>query len=150
MKQANFDKIFILLSTIGVIIGIVAGFWLLGSPFKQRQLRADEQRLQDLYQIAFKLNEQAINNGTVNKTFQLPDSLPETEKTDPITAKPYNYKRLNDTDYKLCAEFATNSKAEPAINDEPPKQKFWQHPAGLHCFQFNVLKQVDTPNYSYY
>lgn len=154
MKQANFDKIFVIVATIGVVIGLIAGFGLLGSPFKQRQLRADQQRLQDLYQIALEFSEQAIDNdNTVNPTFKLPQSLPENQrKTDPITGKLYDYQRLNNTEYKLCAEFATDSHEQKILvpNEELQEQKFWQHPAGLHCFQFNVLKKVNSPSYFYY
>ena len=52
MSKSNFDRLFALLATAAVVIGVISGFWLLGSPNKQRQLRADQQRLEDILGIA--------------------------------------------------------------------------------------------------
>lgn len=142
MNQSKFDRVFALVATAAVVTGAIAGFWLLGSPTRQRQIRADQQRLQDLHQIAQDLNQKAEQSQNRGKPVKLPALLPANErKTDPISGKLYDYQRINNTQYKLCAEFATDS-AEDRLQDPTTDQDFWQHPSGRHCFQLNVLEKL--------
>ncbi len=141
MNQLKFDRVFALVATAAVVTGAIAGFWLLGSPTQQRQIRADQQRLRDLHQIAQNLNQKAEQSQNRGKPVNLPASLSASErKSDPISGKLYDYQRIDNTRYKLCAEFATNS-AEDRLQDPTTEQDFWQHPAGRHCFQLNVLEK---------
>ncbi len=141
MNQSNFDRLFALLATAAVAIGAIAGFWLLGSPTQQRQIRADQQRLDHLRQIAQRLNQEAEQSQNRGKPVNLPASLAKNERqTDPISGKIYDYQRIDNTHYKLCAEFATDS-AEDRLQDPTTDQDFWQHPSGRHCFQLNVLEE---------
>ncbi|NJN87694.1 MAG: hypothetical protein HC881_17030, partial [Leptolyngbyaceae cyanobacterium SL_7_1] len=67
MNQSHLDRIFALLASVGVVAGVITGFSLLGSPSGQRQIRLDQRRVQDLYQIAFALYQQG-QQSLVNKT----------------------------------------------------------------------------------
>lgn len=141
MRQLKFDRLFALLAIAAVVTSAIAGFWLLGSPTKQRQIRADEQRLADLLQISQRLHDEAEQFQNQGKPVNLPASLsPNERKTDPILGNSYDYQRVDKTHYKICAEFATNS-AEDRLQDSPTDQNFWQHPSGQHCFQLNVLEE---------
>ncbi len=116
-------------------MAIAVGFCLLGSPNTRRQIRADQQRLSDLRAIATELYQSHASN--------LPNSLPANiRSTDPISGKPYEYRRIDKTHYELCAEFATNSLEDRFQNTPLEKESLWQHPSGRHCFQLNVNQSL--------
>jgi hypothetical protein len=50
---------------------------------------------------------------------------------DPATAAPYGYQVVSESKLRLCASFDT-------ARDEPGDVA-WNHPAGWHCFNFDVL-----------
>lgn len=142
------DRLFALLATAGVVAGVVGGFSLLGSPSGQRQLRLDQRRVQDLYQIAFDLYQQGQQSIVGKKPVTLPEALdPIDRKTDPVSNQPYEYRRLSETEYELCAEFLTDSKTDRLRDPNAPDTPFWKHPAGAHCFQLEVLKEPPQPPY---
>jgi hypothetical protein len=65
---------------------------------------------------------------------------------DPVTKIDYEYRKLNGLEYELCAVFAMESEA--AGDDQSGLRhigyygngKFWEHPAGRHCFRLSVMK----------
>lgn len=140
MSQSKFDRIFALVAAIAVAIGVVAGFWVLGSPNRQRQIAADRERIQDLRSIVWRLYEDAEKARDRGQPVELPESLEGRDRTtDPITDQAYEYRRLSETTYELCAEFATDSSTYP-LSQAPRDQqeKNWRHPQGRHCFKFDV------------
>lgn len=146
MKSFSLNRIFLILSIIAVISGVITGFWLLGSPALQRKLKADEQRLQNLHKIARDLYQEAVDNNNLEETFTLPQSLPDEEDTvDPISGEPYDYQVISGTRYQLCAEFATDSdRINQTDTSYQNFDEFWQHPQGKHCFELDV--QETPPN----
>lgn len=139
MNQSSFDRLFALLTTSVVIIGVIAGFWWLGSPNKQRQIKADQQRLTDIREIAVRLHQQAQQ--PQNRDQPLPASLsPTNRKRDPISGKTYEYQRIDSTHYQLCAKFSTDSHRDQ-LGNFPITDQVWQHPPGRHCFKLDVLEE---------
>jgi len=146
MSRLSFDQAFAAAATAAVVAGIVGGFWVLGTPARQRDIAADRQRLQDLGAIAQNLHQQYLNQPD---TYQLPDALPTAEgRNDPLTNQPYEYERLSDRTFQLCATFDTDSSTHPLANrvDDPAIER-WQHPQGQHCFEFEVS---EYPGVVYY
>jgi hypothetical protein len=135
----SFDQIFAIVATVAVLWGIGAGFWVLGTPGRQRLISADRQRLQDLNQIAQELHWRA----EAQDNYELPASLPDDDlQQDPLTGQPYEYIRLTETTYQLCAEFATDSSTYPLQNRQPNRDRAkWSHPQGRHCFEFDLTQQ---------
>ncbi|MEM1369800.1 MAG: hypothetical protein AAGG02_17710 [Cyanobacteria bacterium P01_H01_bin.15] len=124
---------------IVVASALIYAFWVLGSPQKQRQIRLDEERLREIHQIAEQLVSQ---QDAPNDSSDLPETLPNNllDFKDPITNTPYEYRRLDDERFELCADFATNQD-----NASPSRQRrhsFWQHPAGPHCFEFDITTDI--------
>ena len=146
MNPKTFDRAFAVVATTAVVFGIVAGFWILGTPGRQRQIASDRQRLSDLVAIAQNLHQ---DYQAQQDNFQLPDSLATDEqRTDPITRQLYEYNRLTDTTFELCATFATDSSTYPFSNrPRPPEGRRWDHPEGRHCFEFDV---TEYPSNFYY
>ncbi|MEO1069681.1 MAG: hypothetical protein AAFW95_11265 [Cyanobacteria bacterium J06638_6] len=136
VSHKAFDRAFAGVATVAVAAAIATGFWVLGTPNQQRLMAADRQRLQDLSLTAQRLHDQYIGV----EGFQLPDALQEWELgTDPLTGQPYEYARLGDRDYELCATFDTDSSTH-RLNDQGsnPAAEQWQHPAGRHCFEIDL------------
>jgi hypothetical protein len=145
MSQSWWNRSFGLIATVAVALGVVAGFWLLGTPNRQRQLAADRERLKALYQIAQELRYQALDLQNREKPVELPKALEDsTRRLDPITRVPYEYNRLSATRYQLCASFDTDTKTEPLPPSFENLHEDWEHPQGRHCFELDVLK-VPSP-----
>lgn len=136
MTHSVFDRIFAAMATIAVATGAVAGFWVLGTPGQQRLLMSDRQRLEDLNAIANTLywkNQEQTD-------YVLPDTLAsEDQREDPITQAVYGYQKIDDSQYQLCANFATDSSTHKLT---AATQTAWQHPQGTHCFEFSL---IETP-----
>lgn len=140
------NRLFAILATVAVLMTTVIGFWLLGSPQKQRQIRLDQQRLQDLYQIAQSLHRQAQQSLNRDEPVNLPKTLSTTlPKTDPVSGNAYEYQQLDSTRYQLCAEFATDSETYRFRNEAASNPEFWKHSAGRDCFEVNVLEEPPRP-----
>lgn len=134
-----FDRAFAGVATAAVIAAVVAGFWVLGTPGRQREIAADRKRVQDMTAIAQRLHEQYLAEA---ETFKLPETLGAAElRNDPLTNQPYEYDRLGDRTFELCATFDTDSSTH-RLNDQDfnPDAERWQHPEGRHCFEFDVTE----------
>lgn len=138
-----------------VIVAIVAGFFIIGTPQEARQYRLDEQKVSDLQNIQWQL---------VNY-WQQKQVLPTTlgELTDPIsgfvvpldpqTGEQYSYERVSQTSFELCAIFnATDRYQQSAVAPRPVTAvpeivktggDTWEHAAGEVCF----ARTIDPERY---
>ena len=135
MNYSAFDQIFATVATVAVAAGTVAGFWVLGTPGQQRLIMSDRQRLEDLSAIANSLYWKRQNQ----PDYVLPDVLDtDDQREDPITQEPYQYQKTDDSQFTLCANFATDSSTHRLTN---VNYQNWQHPQGFHCFEFDSQQQ---------
>lgn len=136
MIHLSFNRVFALVATTAVGAAVVAGFWVLGTPGRQRAILADQQRLQDLTTIAQGLHQDYQDQP---EQYRLPEKLPTHDSLqDPLTELPYEYQRLGDRRYQLCATFDTDSRdyrLKPLNSGDP--QQLQDHPQGRHCFEFD-------------
>ena len=147
------DKIFIIL----VVIGIIAGFWIAGSPAHQRDVRFDEQRVNDLATI----QSQVIYFWQAKQ--RLPQNLDElttgVEKfiapKDPETGADYDYRIVKSPySFELCAVFLTSSTGNqdqnvrvsyPVTMGYDPSAGDWGHGIGNTCFERTIDPDVIKP-----
>ncbi|MEL7051936.1 MAG: hypothetical protein AAGM45_09125 [Cyanobacteria bacterium J06588_5] len=147
-EQASADKLFAIASTVAVIVAIIGGFWLLGSPNKQRLIKLDQERVQNLETVAREIKNETSGSSYENtegtKDEPLPDRLSESIRNrdfaqDPVTGDVYEYNRLNDEAYELCATFATSTEADSQAQRNSGYQYNnnyrWEHPEGRHCYE---------------
>jgi hypothetical protein len=133
------DRWMAILSALVVVAMLVWGFSYVGAPHSQRTLRADRRRVQDLYQIANRINGEWKGN-----EHKLPEHLDEFHNialADPITRTAYEYHVKEGSQYELCAVFALSS----AQNEATPTGSAWAHPAGRHCFEIDAARMADNP-----
>lgn len=137
---------------LAVASAVVAGFLIVGSPSEVRRRKIDDSRLSDLWEIQNSVRWMVIEvaeGGKIKLKRPLPKTLEEVAKyrepigvyhgldlNDPETGKPYRYKITGETQFQLCATFATS-------RDEKSRT-FWNHPAGQHCFLFDVTSTDDN------
>jgi hypothetical protein len=69
--------------------------------------------------------------------------------SDPESARPYNYARLDSRRYKLCAEFKFETLPAPGAPDQPANRRPvppWTHSAGTQCFVFDGQSATPLSN----
>jgi hypothetical protein len=130
------------LSAIVVVVMLGFGFASIGGPSTQRMLRADQKRVQDLYQVTDKIHNFWTSQ---HKLPEHLDALADVPLADPITRLPYEYHLKAGSEYELCAMFAASSEDTEGAS----RARGWSHPAGRHCFAINVEQMLDNP-YVYY
>jgi hypothetical protein len=129
-------------SVTGVALLVVAGIWVAGSPASARKERADDLRLGRLSELHYQLEHHVREHG------ELPRSLRELEgdftprydpRRDPLTRKPFEYRKLGERRYEVCAVFASASD-----EDDPRYGDFTldsRHGEGRHCFTRQVRRE---------
>jgi hypothetical protein len=129
-------------ASLAVLTMTGLGFLQLGPPHEQRQLRTDNQRVQQLYQLS-----NFIEDRWKSGNSKLPANLSQapgypSRYQDPITHASYEYISGEASHYQLCAAFDRPSEVNP--NSQQPDR--WQHPAGRFCFQLDATQPTTFPN----
>jgi hypothetical protein len=130
-------------ATAAVVIVVILGFRVLGSPTTQRLVQSDVRTIRSLTELARQINQTWANSGKI-----LPDNLekfPKSVKQDPIGAKSFSYHPKSNNDYGLCATFATDNRDMQANS---PSDR-WIHPKGEYCFEFEASERVPFVPYEY-
>jgi hypothetical protein len=128
------------LGLVLICSSIAGGFYLVGDPGTARLRRIDEFRLQALREIQRTVQEMTSRTieGKTTK-HPLPANMAEIMAyskgrqyhrelvtVDPAGGGPFEYRKLNEDRYELCASF-------DLVRDEK-YDLFWNHGAGRHCF----------------
>jgi hypothetical protein len=143
-----------------VIVTIIAGFFIIGTPQQMREQKQDAIRMQDLQNIQW----QIVNY------WQQKESLPATlaDLNDPITnamipvdpqtKAEYRYEKTATMAFKLCATFVNAGDSMQSQYGPIPVEKFvdpttgtdiqdnWKHEAGEACFD----RTIDPERYPPY
>jgi len=137
---------------VAVLIAIVSGFFIMGSPSQVRMYRFDSQKESDLQNIQW----QVVNY------WQQKEELPSTEAQleDPLSGwtmpidpqgQDYRYEKTGDLSFKLCATF--NASSQDARNSEATPVRAYgslegnfEHEMGETCFD----RTIDPERYPPY
>jgi len=156
----KFDKIFGWGVAVIIIGAIIGGLMMVGGPSKARDEKIDAKRLSNMQQTARVINCYADNENDVPKTSQLAkNALDEKNiiprmsaerrrncvnlkwETDPVTKEEFEFSRLSQNSFELCAVFLrkdnrptgraiypyrTNNRV---LNADKPRES-----AGRHCY----------------
>ncbi|HJO89777.1 MAG: DUF5671 domain-containing protein [Candidatus Pacebacteria bacterium] len=142
------------ITALVVLIAVVSGFFIIGSPASQRLVRFDQDKVNDLQNIQWQ-----VVNFWQNKE-RLPEILSELE--DPIEGfvvpidaqnkEQYGYKVVSNLTFELCANFnKENTDPFPSLYDYPTRGEFdienanWQHSAGEECFERTIDPDLFPP-----
>jgi hypothetical protein len=133
-----------IITAIVAVITIVLGFVVAGSPFEQRQVRLDAQRVQDLSMIQSEVtNYFSLKRELPTELTTLNNSITGfTVPTDPETKANYEYVVKSNLVFELCATFAAKSSegqnmTYPMYYGSPFGQN-WDHEVGRVCFERTI------------
>ena len=124
------------IAAVVVVVATVGySIYVIGTPVQQRQIRLDEQRIEDLRSISRNVDRYYEFNGAMPANlFDLQGPQYSVQSiADPDTGRPYGYHLVGGVDYELCAVFNAES---PERRDErrPFSESIWDHGPGLTCF----------------
>lgn len=135
-----------------VLVAIIAGFFIMGSPAQVRLYRFDSQKVSDLQTIQW----QIVNYWQQKES--LPATLREIEDPlsgwmlpkDPQTGADYVYRRNSPLDFAVCATFNADSKSGSASQAMPARayggvEENFDHGTGEVCFDRSIDPQRYPP-----
>jgi hypothetical protein len=138
--------------SIVVIISLVAGFWVAGSPASNRARNNDVTRVNDLQMLesqvisywqakqALPMTLNDLADGTIGGSVPPP--------TDPLTKASFEYSVTTSTSYQFCATFESTSdtaQAQTAPYYYGTSIQSWQHGVGHTCFTGKIDPQRYPP-----
>ncbi len=142
--SSSLRKVSAIVAMIFVVLAIIVGFMVIGSPRTQRLAKYDQQRVVDL---------QSINQSIVYY-YQMNASLPSTLNelstsgnysvvpVDPETSQPYEYTLIGQSAkaYELCATFNTSTVDKNGTPSRVGMEYLtaWNHPEGRFCFSQSI------------
>ena len=143
------NAIFMVVLTVAAI---VTGFILVGSPTKQRNIRFDNQRINDLQGIQWQIVSYWQNKSKLpQSTDDITDSISGYRvPVDPETGAEYTYTIKNDKSFTLCANFTLETQDvesrgvygnKYAIDYAYPtasQDEVWTHSKGKVCFDRTI------------
>ena len=146
MRQIFSSKIFIWIIIGIIVLAVVYGIFLAGSPAAQRALQSDKVRESHLQQISFSIDEYWARNQKLPETLEdlLGSRYSFVESiSDPITKVPYPYMVLEEKQYELCAVF------DLASTEKSTRLHFslkaWEHEVGETCFELEIQPRQAPP-----
>jgi hypothetical protein len=140
-------KNFATFAVIIVLASLATGVVLAGTPAAERLRKFDERRFENLQAIDGEISQIVFGDrwGDRTRPLKLEKPLPKTlgevaaqarfkkiHLQDPQTGTPYEYLVRDETHFELCATFTFQRDQSFDIA--------WNHPAGRHCFFFDVLE----------
>jgi hypothetical protein len=141
-----------------VVVTVIAGFFIVGTPAQARLVRFDDQKVQDLQNIQY----QVVNYWQSKQKLpavlsDLNDPLSNyTVPSDPQAGDSYTYKATGTLSFQLCATFnALSSGTNPNLTTPAapapmgqagkPVQDNWGHGTGTVCFDRTIDPQRYPP-----
>jgi hypothetical protein len=135
------------------VIAIIAGFFIVGTPYQARLMRFDNERVSDLQNIQY----QVVSYWQRKQA--LPASLDALQDpisgylapVDPETGAPYEYAAAKGQSFELCATFdRADQNPSSAYMGYPTapggmSADSWAHPAGRHCFERTIDPALYPP-----
>jgi len=141
-------KVWAIVAGVVVLLAIILGFKVLGSPANQRMLREDNQKVMDLQSMQWEVINSWQQAGTLPETFSSMEITNPFKGAEEI-AELYEYKKTGPINYELCATFNKESMMQNrgGMMTYPtkgiPQSESWDHGAGHHCF----ARTIDTISY---
>lgn len=149
MKLTRVTMIAALASSAVILAAMIASFFVIGSPGKQRDVRLDQDRLSDLQSIQSSLVNYWRDKGALPENLDAleDDIIGYRNPLDPVSGEAYEYAVSGELSFQLCATFAGESDGKENAVRGPmmyesgyPASAFdvWSHAMGRHCFDRTI------------
>ena len=131
-----------------VLVSVIGGFFVIGSPMDERLYRIDEQRVQDLsniqYQVIYYYQAKQVLPSNIEA---LQDPLMSFyAPQDPETGASYEYRAVSADTFELCATFAKATReVRGTSRPATPGNESWQHEEGRQCFTRTIDPALYPP-----
>lgn len=133
-------------TSIILLITIIAGFFIMGTPSEQRARRFDETRISDLQTLQYQVIEYWIAKDSLPENLSLlkNDITGFNPPTDPKTQDIYEYSTTGELSFELCANFETDqstdtkSRIGEKIWYPNMESDNWNHGVGKTCFDRTI------------
>ncbi len=140
-------KIFSWFIIVAVTAVVVAGFFIAGSPFRNRLLRFDSQKISNLEEIQWRIVNFWQQKGILPVALSdLRDDISGfIPQQDPQTKEPYEYRQTGKLSFELCANFNLPSEEKSAVAPYRPvgtAGENWSHGAGKKCFSRTIDQEL--------
>jgi hypothetical protein len=130
----RYESMFGIATAVAVLGAVALAFSVIGSPAHERALALDRKRVTDLQTL-----QSRVEHAYWEK--ELPAVSPDRTLRDPLTAKPYEYRRLDAIHYQLCATFQLPS--DKPEEDRQPFVRDWSHRAGRTCYRLGASRSAE-------
>lgn len=125
-----------------VLLSVIGGFVLIGSPSTQRAKNYDNRRVADLQTIQWQIINYYQSKGvTPTSLIDLDDPLSGfVTPTDPESSSPYTYNKISNVKFSLCADFNLASNDNQLNNSKIMYEidQNWIHGEGVVCFERTI------------
>ena len=134
-----------------VLVTIVSGFFIIGTPQELRKLKSDAQRVTDLQNIQWQIVDYWQTKETLpTELALLEDSIKGyVVAEDPKTGEAYRYEKTGTLTFKLCAVFEAESAGSETNVTRPIQvgimEENWQHGTGEVCFDRTIDPEFYPP-----
>ena len=153
-QKSSAPKMYAYLTCTAVLLSLIGGFIVMGSPATARERRFDDQRINDLSSIQM----QTVTYWQAHR--KLPQSLNDlndsisgyTAPTDPDTKQVYEYSITGNMSFQLCATFGLDNvnsnlggRTNPIYTPYGYGSDNWTHKAGHQCFSRTIDPKLYPP-----
>ncbi len=153
---SNVPKMLATALSVAVLGSVAIGFFIIGTPFEQRNRRFDEQRVQSLQMFQGQVLNYWTQKGILpDQTSLLNDSISGfVIPTDPKTNDPYEYRKIDQFTFELCANFSTaseNNLINSSVKYPAPYDSYnqnWSYKAERTCFSRTIDPELYKPQTS--
>lgn len=140
-------KFWVIVSGVVILVFIIIGFSVIGSPRSQRLYRYDDRKISDLQNIQWQVISHWQTYGSIPNTIQELSNSSSINyyniPKDPETGENYGYTKTSDLSFEICATFNKTNKAEnlqimPMYIEKTGMNENWQHEEGRACFSRTI------------
>lgn len=133
MKKLSGVTYLAIISTVVVVLAVVAAIIIMDPTGLQRKRRIDTHRVDNLKNISSSIDSYWERKKSLPLNLTALDMEPglKIPLKDPETGIPYVFEVTGKDSYRLCAVFSVDSSDEA---QEYRSSRKWSHGAGRHCF----------------
>ena len=131
-------------SAVAVVVAVVLGLVVVGSPGEARERGLDVVRVSNLRDIVRGVDVYWERSGSLPASLEALSSERDIDIVsivDPQTRAPYAFRTTGEKAYELCATFSLDAPTDQAsLRTYPYRERFWRHQAGTYCFDLEAIE----------
>ena len=148
LTNPTYGRMVLIAAATGIVLSVGLGIYVNISPTEAREYRFDQQQIDVLQQVAYSIDSYVEREGAVpeelNNVYRSESFIPQVPEGRPSL----EFRRIDETSYELCAEFAHSSAGQAESHYSIPYRyggsyRDWNHEAGWWCFELNAAQNAE-------